>query len=486
MRSEARVGVVSLNGNGGDLLVQLREKAQRRGLELSADVADASAVLVLIGDGDLDEAIAMLSDGAAPRRRTIVGLRGERPLEDEDVMRLLLAGAVDVIELADPVASEGLERLRVRIARWRKLDRVVDSPHVRSALVGESRAWRAAVEQVVEASTAPSRPVLLAGETGTGKEKAARVLHDLDETRRGPFVVLDCASIVETLSGSELFGHRRGAFTGADRERQGAIAQADQGTLFLDEVGELSPSLQAEFLRVLQEGTFKPVGGDQAKQSRFRLIAATNRDLEAMVREGKFRSDLYYRIASATILLPPLRERASDVPILVRHFLSELLQTEDPPTVDPRLERALRSLEYEGNVRQLRGIVQGLAAASDGERVVSLAHLPRAILGRVSPRRSTWNDRAFAQCLVGAVAAGASLADILATTRTAVIREALAQADGSAAEAARRIQVSRRLVELRRASWRGQEGAPASEEPGEAPIAFAPPEGPAERELRGA
>ncbi|NDV26313.1 sigma-54 dependent transcriptional regulator [Desulfovibrio sp. JC010] len=220
--------------------------------------------------------------------------------------------------------------------------------------------------------------VLLLGETGTGKELFARAVHDNSMRRNGPFIIVDCASIPENLVESILFGHERGAFTSADKSQDGLIAKADGGTLFLDEVGELPVSLQKSFLRVLQERTYRPVGGNEEKQSDFRLVAATNRDLEALVQSGRFRQDLLYRLQAFTIELPPLRQRGEDIHRLSRYYLNKLAADFNAPpiAISEEFLDALKSYSWPGNVRELFNVLEQVFTANPEAGEFLPIHLP--------------------------------------------------------------------------------------------------------------
>src|SRR5688572_1696437 len=242
-------------------------------------------------------------------------------------------------------------------------------------IIGESPAFERAFREI--AMVAPARcPVLVLGETGTGKELAARAIHALSPRADRPFEVIDCGSIPRELIESELFGHVRGAFTGATRDRRGAFELANGGTLFLDEIGELSGGAQTRLLRVLQEGRFRRVGHQRALQVDVRVVAATNRDLLAEVKGGRFRADLYYRLNVFCVRLPALRERRGDIPMLVAHVLDRLADDIGGPA--PRLPAAtLRRLEeydYPGNIRELRNLLTQLILRSRGS-VPTLADL---------------------------------------------------------------------------------------------------------------
>jgi Nif-specific regulatory protein len=244
--------------------------------------------------------------------------------------------------------------------------------------VGESRAFAASLD-LCKRVAPTTTTVLLTGETGTGKEVSARLIHRLSTRKDKPFVPVNCAALAETLLESELFGHEKGAYTGADKERRGWFELADGGTLFLDEIGEVKPSTQAKLLRVLQEREFTRVGGSKTIVCDIRVIAATNRDLQHCVADGSFREDLFYRLSVFPIHLPPLRERAGDVPLLVDHLVRQI----GPhigvpvPTVNDDAMAALARYRWPGNVRELRNIIERATLLCDGR--ITLDHLPREV-----------------------------------------------------------------------------------------------------------
>lgn len=228
--------------------------------------------------------------------------------------------------------------------------------------------------------------VLIQGESGTGKELVAQAIHSRGKRRKGPFIVLNCAALPETLVESELFGHERGAFTGATATRPGRIELADSGTLFLDEVGDMPLSIQPKFLRCLQDGKVQRIGGSEIRQSDFRLIAATNRDLLRDVMDGRFREDLFYRLAVFPIRLPPLRERPEDILLLARHFLDEAGRKN--MWIEPQAAELLHSYSWPGNVRELQNLMVRLGVIVEGDRLsagIVAEHL--ATLGKHSPNR---------------------------------------------------------------------------------------------------
>ena len=233
--------------------------------------------------------------------------------------------------------------------------------------------------ELLRTVAATTSTVLVTGETGTGKELAARAIHDASPRRSQRFVALNCSAIPETLLEAELFGHVRGAFTGAVANRQGRLEQANRGTLFLDEVGTMSPALQSKLLRVLQSREFERVGDSQTVRVDVRVIAATNSDLKKLVQENLFREDLYYRLNVIPVRVPPLRERRADIPLLAQHFLDRLVK-ETPQrgrvTLSQDAQQALMAYGWPGNVRQLENVIERAFALSPGRSQLSIADLP--------------------------------------------------------------------------------------------------------------
>lgn len=325
---------------------------ERSGLEL---IAEARArwpelpILAITAYGSVEVAVEAMRRGAQdflekPFRIELLAARLERLLEparlrgqldrlsrENECLRGELECAVDDDELVG--GSPALQRLRERLER-----------------------------------VAPSgASVLIRGESGTGKELVARRLHRLSGRVARPFVAFNCSAVADTLAESELFGHERGAFTGADRRRLGRFELADGGSLFLDEVGDLSPTVQVKLLRVLQERSFERLGGSVSLHVDVRVIAATNRDLESALREGRFRDDLYYRLNVVTLELPPLRARPEDVRALARVFLTRYGSSQRPLSVTPEALQALERYAWPGNVRQLENVIQrGALLSSDG------------------------------------------------------------------------------------------------------------------------
>ncbi len=234
-------------------------------------------------------------------------------------------------------------------------------------IVGESAALKKALH-LVERVAVTDTTVLILGETGTGKELFARAIHDLSARKHGPFIKVDCGAIAPGLIESELFGHEKGAFTGAIKRRIGRFESANGGTIFLDEIGNLPLNLQPTLLRVLQEGDFERLGGARTIKTNARVVAATNRDMEQRIRSGAFREDLYYRLATFPITLPPLRERLEDIPLLALHFIKKYSARfgKNIESVPQELIEAMKTHRFPGNVRELENIIERAVILSTG------------------------------------------------------------------------------------------------------------------------
>jgi transcriptional regulator with PAS, ATPase and Fis domain len=250
-------------------------------------------------------------------------------------------------------------------------------------LVGRAPTFNAALSAVQR--VAPSMlPVLLLGESGTGKELFARAVHEASPRATGPFVVVDCSGLTETLFESELFGYEKGAFTGANSRKPGLVETAKGGTLFLDEMGDVPLSMQVKLLRLIESGTFRRVGSIETQQADFRLVAATHKPLQAMVADGRFRQDLYYRISAFPIHLPPLRERLDDIAMLVDSFLQRGASGKHRLLVDPEAMARLKAHDWPGNIRELRNVLDRARLFAD-DGIVRAEHLPES-LGANGPR----------------------------------------------------------------------------------------------------
>lgn len=307
--------------------------------------------------------------------------------------------------------------------------------------VGQSKASRDVLDLLHQVADSPAS-VLLTGESGTGKELAALALHRSSPRSDGPFVPVHCAALAEGVLESELFGHEKGAFTGADTARDGRFGRAHGGTLFLDEVGEIPLSVQVKLLRVLQERTYERVGGDTPISIDVRVIAATHRDLLADVKEGRFREDLFYRLNVINVRMPTLRERADDIPLLAMHFLSQHASRarKQIRSISERSLDALRSYDWPGNVRQLENCIEhAVALCNDFE--IDVRHLPRAILG---------SGRALDEL---PIVPGSSMAEV----ERYVILKTLESVGGSTSKAAKILGVSPRTIQYRMNQYRDED-----------------------------
>jgi nitrogen regulation protein NR(I) len=316
-----------------------------------------------------------------------------------------------------------------------------------TVLVGASRAMQTVCKEIGRIAPKPVT-VLIRGETGTGKELIARALYHHSPRAKAPFIAINCAAIPENLLESELFGHERGAFTGAEQRRIGRFEQANHGTLFLDEIGDLPPQTQVKLLRVLQQQSFQRVGGTESITVDVRVIAATHRDLEAMIREGKFREDLFHRLNVVTIQLPSLSERREDIPLLAQHFLNKYAEEFGgaPPTISPDALAVLQNAPWPGNIRELENVTRRLLLAARGLSVDAEA-VRRTLAARTqdsAPRHPALTE------LVAALLARAErgeIADVHAQVLAEAEREAVSQAillaQGNQAKAARWLGLSR-------------------------------------------
>jgi DNA-binding NtrC family response regulator len=325
------------------------------GLELLRSVQKelpAVSVIVLTGHATIETAVSAMKEGAYDYVTKPIDLTR---------LRVLLEKAV---EKAEAVREVTLLRRELRQSRG------FDS------LVGSSPPMREVVQQI-ELAAPTSAPVLIVGESGTGKELVARTIHERSPRGRGPFVAVNCSAVPDSLLESELFGHEKGAFTGAIDRRVGYFELADRGTILLDEIAEMSPALQAKYLRILQDGVFRRIGGTAEVRVDVRVLAATNKDPLKMIQEGRFREDLYYRLNVFTIAVPALRQRKEDIPALVEAFIAEFNARygRQVKTVDDAALRALNRHSWPGNVRELRNAVERAVVACDGD-VIRASLLP--------------------------------------------------------------------------------------------------------------
>jgi len=325
---------------------------------------------------ELTQTIIIEKGGNENWNHHILALRDIAAKQRPDYWQLLQMGFDDIIEWDSE--DEMIDYIQSKINRNRDISEVLESPLVAENLVGNSIVWKTFLSDIIEATLFSQASILLIGESGTGKELISRLIHTIDRRPdKKKLIIVDCTTIVSELSGSELFGHERGSYTNAVQSREGAVALANGGTLFLDEVGELPLNLQAELLRVLQEGTYKKVGSNQWQKTSFRLVCATNRDLRREVEEGRFRQDLYFRIADCEFYVPSLRKRKDDIPCLVNYFLTKLFPTVKPtPVPDKTVLDYLIRLDYPGNVRQLKQLLQRIALKHVDHKKITIGEVP--------------------------------------------------------------------------------------------------------------
>ena len=335
-------------------------------------------------------------------------------------------GAYDY--LVKPFVADQLEATLQRLAELRavRAENLVlrfqlDSERGTGGMIGGSPAMLAVFKGIPRIA-GKRQPVLITGETGTGKELVARAIHDLGPDKDRPFVAVDCGALSADIVESEIFGHVRGAFTGAIGDRPGLLASAARGTLFLDEVGELPLALQAKFFRVLQDGEFRPLGGDAVRKFEGRVIAATNRDLEAAVGAGAFRPELYFRLCVHPVHAPPLRARKSDIPALIRHFIHKH-GGDDVLAITSAAVQELAAYHWPGNVRELENCILNMVANCE-ERVLDTGDIPKAL--RMALRDGRSGSRSP-----------------LENAERAAIVAALEETGGNIAETARRLGIAK-------------------------------------------
>ncbi len=387
----------------------LKGELQRMGFQVTA-VASAGEAIRRVSEREPDIVLLDLRLPDMSGLDVLKGIREKCPATDvimltghgtiDTAIESIRMGAFDYISKPCPLDEldvrirRALERQSLR-RRASLLERGLTPPDLAAAFVGDSPEFQR-VLQLIDRVGASDSTVLITGETGTGKEMVAKLLHARSARRNRPFVTVECAALQETLLQSELFGHERGAFTGADRAKAGLFEVAHGGTIFLDEIGEVSVATQVKLLRVLDTSTFRHVGGTSEIKVDVRVLAATNRDLPAMVRQGLFREDLYYRLSTVLITLPPLRERGTDIDLLARHFaalLSERFGVEKRLT--PATLEILRRHSWPGNVRELLHAIEAAIVVCEGTDVQP-EHLPAQLRAPVAAPFSSSNGNSGA------------------------------------------------------------------------------------------
>jgi len=428
------------------VLFTLRELLEERGIAVRS-ANDGSEAAALIDSGQLDDVDLVLTDYAMPQldgMGLLARLRSFRPElpvvlltargSERLAARAIKEGAFDYvpkpfdIDELEAVVARALELSALRAeARRAAAQTVLGKP-----FIGHAPAFRAVIDRALRIGKRDV-PVLVRGETGTGKELLAGLLHAASARASGPLVRFNCAAIASELAESELFGHVRGAFTGATAHHRGFFARADGGTLVLDEIGELPLLLQPKLLRALQSGELQPVGGSQVERVDVRVVACTHRDLLADAQAGRFREDLYYRLAVVELTMPPLRERSEDIALLAQAFAQNAAERfgVDALTLTPDLLSALRTRAYPGNVRELENVVTRMVALCEGQT------LDAALLGAVTSSPAPTVRRTDTSSGTG------TFREQVERLERTLLSGALAAASGNQSEAARSLGLSR-------------------------------------------
>jgi two-component system response regulator PilR (NtrC family) len=384
------------DGNGLDLLREIRAEDPR------------AAVIMMTAYTSTKSAIEAMKLGAYDYI--------SKPFDVEE-LKVLVGKALETAELVD-------ENVYLR--------RELEGKYTFANIIGKSAKMQA-VFALIDRVARTNSTILISGESGTGKELIARAIHFASPRSSRRFLSLNCGALPENLLESELFGHERGAFTGAVREKKGLFQEADRGTLFLDEIGEMSPPMQVKLLRALQEKVIRKVGGNVEEPVDARIVAATNQNLEARIADGSFREDLYYRINVIPVHLPALRERREDIPLLVGHFLDKCCRDLgiDPKKISVEAMKVLEAYDWPGNVRELENVVERTLALAAGE-VIGVRDLPRAVFGG---RRAT-------PAMIELPEEGFDLESFLDTVRADLMAQALERSGGVQTQAAELLGMS--------------------------------------------
>lgn len=409
--ADAEEALASLDKESFDIVVTDIRMPGKDGIALLREIkarAPGVEVIVVTAFGTVETAVEAMKAGAFDYVT--------KPF-NRDELKLTVQRALHLRDLE----SENV-RLRIEVEKKFGFDNIV----------GESEQMQK-VFRLIEKVAATDAPVLITGESGTGKELVAKALHYHSLRAKGPLVTINCAAIPKELLESELFGHVKGSFTGAVRDKKGKFEEADGGTIFLDEIGELSSDLQPKILRALQEMEIVPVGSNKVVQVDVRVVSATNRDMEAGIEAGIFREDLYYRLAVVPIHMPSLRERSSDIPLLIKHFLKTLAPGEDVKLA-PEAMKALTTHQWKGNVRELENTIQRLLILRE-DKEIALSDLPDKIRHPTNAGSAAGFSFIFPDEGVG-----------LEEAEKELILEALRRADGNQSRAARLLKVPRHVL----------------------------------------
>ncbi|MFA6288349.1 MAG: sigma-54 dependent transcriptional regulator [Opitutaceae bacterium] len=379
----------------------------------------------------------------------------------DSAVEAMKRGAVDF--LTKPVNFERLEVLIQRALKTKTLEVEVKQLHERlddkfnfNGIIGHSGRLQEVIDRVK--LVAPSKAtILIDGESGTGKELIAQAIHQSSPRARAPFIAVHCAALSESLLESEIFGHERGAFTGAMEKRIGRFEAADTGTLFLDEIGEISPSTQVKLLRFLETKSIERVGGSKPIELDVRLVAATNRDLEKLVREGKFREDLFFRLNVVRITLPPLRDRTEDIPLLLAHYIQVFAKENGlaPLAVEPGALRYLQAYRWPGNIRELRNFAENAVVMHRGGKLTEYDLDPRfrGDVPALTLSAGTTSATGGGQGVQPQPSASSGGSLSVEENEKRLLREALIKSRGNRTKAAQLMGISRRTLHRKLAQW---------------------------------